>query len=150
MTPQETARAFHDAFEIRTRHNGRPFLCLKDGSPQWMTDIAQAAHGDMMPDDVRYSMIYRIASDLENAEDWEELHELIDGNVDVYTYRLTEWLASHVDRVGYCDTAFGEGLVNPDHGLVRLIAAGQYQEYSEIAYSLVQSLTEQAEAEDNS
>jgi hypothetical protein len=45
------------AFETRKRDNGDKYVALKDGSPEWMTDVCHKAHGDMLPDDWRYSFI---------------------------------------------------------------------------------------------
>jgi hypothetical protein len=34
------------AFETRKRDNGDKYVALKDGSPEWMTDVCHKAHGD--------------------------------------------------------------------------------------------------------
>lgn len=75
MTTQSRAQELSSAFERKTRDDGSEFVCLKDGSPAWMTSIVQHAHGGMFPDDWRYALIERAADaiaendDIDNARD---------------------------------------------------------------------------------
>ena len=37
------------ALETKKRDNGQESVSLKDGSPEWMTDVIHATHGDKLP-----------------------------------------------------------------------------------------------------
>ena len=135
------AQLFADQFEARTRANGDRFDCLKDEAPEWMGDAMRDAHGGMMPDDWRYSAARSIVEALADDADPDDMGERIDGLVDVYTGRLTAWLASHGARVGYCDEAAAE--YGPFDSVDRLLMAGQYRELEEIAGALIQAIRDQ-------
>lgn len=148
-TIQAAADALYDNLTERKRDNGDTFISLKDDAPEWMREACRAAHGGMMPDDWRYQFILKVASaiaDLDdgNPDDDRDIddlrHEAVDGAVSVYTSDLTAWLASHVERVGYCDEAFSEGLASIDTGAIGLLQAGQYAEIDEVWGQLVAAL----------
>jgi hypothetical protein len=147
MTKEQVAKDFAEAFEIATRTNGETFYRLKDGSPKWMTDAVWAAHnrGDMLPDDTRYAMIAEVADVLANTDpdNWSDTHEDLDGLVDPYNGALLKWVASHLSRAVYVDEAISEYGWPGD--LFKALAQGQYVEYTEIAASLVASLSDQFE-----
>lgn len=150
-TLKQVAEEFAQAFETRTRDNGDKFTCLKEHSPEWMTDVIRAAHGDMLPDDYKYRMISEIADSLieNNPDDWDESrHEIVDGLVDVYNMDRLRWLASDLCRASYCDDAAEEGYIGSEASMFERIGVGQYQEYQEIFDAVVEGLTEQAEAID--
>ena len=88
-------------FEKANRTNGVEFWKVKDGAPQWVTDLCFASHseGAMLPDDWRYVFI---------VEALVALEEEIDLEPDIYTSELCAWLASNVNRVGYVDDARNE------------------------------------------
>lgn len=149
---ENLARALADSFEQRTRDNGETFYCLTDNAPEWMREAMRDAHGDMLPDDTRYRMIRSAVYSLTDysPDDWEDcLHEMADSLVDVYTADLTAWLASHIQRVSYCDEAASEyGLESNDGArfdTAQFLMRGQYAEYIEILSALVSAITEQAE-----
>jgi hypothetical protein len=144
MTAQEKATQMARAFETRTRDNGTEYVALKDGSPDWMTDVARSAHDHarILPDDTRYDMIREVVAALADLEDWDDLHETIDGLVDIYTGSLTKWLASSNLRPGYCDEAIEE-LGDPGD-MVKRIQYGQYREYEEIAQQVIEAINEAA------
>jgi len=88
-------------FEKANRTNGVEFWKVKDGAPQWVTDLCFSAHseGAMLPDDWRYVFI---------VEALVALEEEIELEPDIYTSELCAWLASNVNRVGYVDDARDE------------------------------------------
>ena len=142
MTKHELAKAMADAFETAYRPGtGDEFIRLKEGSPDWMRTMVQSAHGDFMPDDVRYSMIRECVIELADWQDWDETHMLVDGRVDIYNHDRLKWLASSLKRAQYCDDAREEGLVGDDADMFQRIAVGQYMEYQEIVESLVEDLS---------
>jgi len=135
---------FCEAFEQRTRNNGDKFVCLSDGSPQWMTDIIRECHGSMLPDDTKYAMIQECADSLNDREtlDIEDIFEIADGLVDVYNAERTRWLSSSLDRAYYIDDAQDEGLLAEDSDTFTRIGVGQFKEYEEILYALTRAFSE--------
>lgn len=155
LTVHAQAREMLASLETRTRANGESFICVKDDSPEWIGDAIRVAHGDFMPNDWRYELIERAlsaileSSDPEDDEnfDEDEMSEQIDSAVDVYTGRLTSWLASNLQRVCYyCDREAKE--YGPFDSMVTWIQAGQICELREIADSLLATFRDRAESED--
>ncbi len=149
-TVQTLALELYTALISDTRINGETFYKLRPGSPDWMSDAIQAAHEGMLPDDMRYSMIRDVALRMTEAEDDEitDAHEAVDGLVDVYTARLTAWLASSLARVAYVDQALEDngGTLGKETSLANLLMWGQYGEFREIWDSLAASLASEAAA----
>jgi hypothetical protein len=144
------AQSIADAFTTGTRTDGTEYVFLADGHPDWMRDIMHAAHGDMLPDDYRYSMIRECISSLtdRDPDDWEDdVIEIADGLVDVYNHARVKWLESSLARGAYCDDALEEGLASADSGIYAIIGIGQYMEYREILGALIQAIEERAEEE---
>lgn len=104
------AWAFNDSLEQRERSDGSKFYCLKDDAPEWMQEACRAAHGDMMPNDWTYRLIYRmadyIASSLE-ADSSSCIDEIIADGADYaipdYNSERLDWLSSHGSRVDLLD-----------------------------------------------
>lgn len=142
-TTQDRARELRESFEARIAHDGSTFWTLKDGSPAWMTDAVRAAHGGMLPDDQRYAFVVdaaeAIAEMAEGDDTSDRAHEFAD-DVDVYTSDLLAWVASHLDRVGYCDEAQDSGLVGPETDFACRLMAGQYVERRETFELLFEAL----------
>ena len=147
----ELAAMALERFKWQARENGDRYVSLKDGSPEWLSDLVRAAHGDFLPDDWRYE---RIHSALESIADCDvstqaELHELgpgwADGPVDVYTGARLEWLASHLQRPNYCDEAISELGAPLEPDIIATIGYGQYTEAREVFDSIAGSLLAQLE-----
>lgn len=141
--------AYH-AFTMGGRAGtGEAFVSLTDDAPDWVYDLVREAHGTMFPDDWRYSATRQACSHVSECEgdtDPDDLpHEIADALTDVYTMRLTAWMASHIDRVAYVDQAREESLVAADAPVFNLLQAAQYVELFEIASSVVASLVERLE-----
>lgn len=142
--------AFCDlAHEIRshvvtdTRANGQSFLSLDDTAPPWMVDVFHDAHDDRLPDDWKYQFVYDALGIIEDADedaDLDDMGEAIDSSVDVYTSRLLQWLANHVDSVGYVDDTVKEYGWPTDGGLCKVLMRAQYTEREEVYYSVRRSL----------
>ena len=145
MTTQTLATAMSEAFERGERPNGDTFRKLRSGSPEWMTDIAHGAHGDMMPDDWRYACIEAACDWIaENGED-ADVYEFADGQVDAYNGRLAAWLGSHSSRAGYCDEA--RDVFGPADGIMEAIQHGQYMEALEVFGAVLEGLRSVADDE---
>ena len=140
-----------------TTDNPRNVVALANGRPEWMVDVVRAAHADMMPDDIRYSMIREVLSclvdqisdddEIDDIRDGDVIHDVCDGLVDVYTSALTTWMASHVERPGYCDEAARD--FGPSDDMCASMQRGQYAEYREICDLLLQALENERDARDS-
>lgn len=137
-TIQTIAGEAYRAFETANRPDGEEFIRLRDGSPDWISELVRDAHGgDFLPDDWRYSTIREACGFIEEADgdDLEDVaHEFADG-VDVYTGKLLAWLASNASRASYCDEAVNQ-LGADGVGIIQRIGLGQYMERGEV-YNLV-------------
>jgi hypothetical protein len=110
--------------------------------PDWLQNLVHDAHGNMIPDDWRYSFIVEALNAIEENTDLDEACESLDS--DIYTSDLTGWLHSRNDRVGYVTDARdelgrGEGGLNEDN------ARGQLMEKYEVLNSVYKFLEELAE-----
>src|ERR1700675_250302 len=110
MTFQECAREVAAAFETARRVEDDPestYVRRKDDAAEWTRDLVYAAHADFGPDDWRYACIWSAAeavAEYETEDDAQDGRgEFADGYVDVYNAARLEWLASNLNRAGYCD-----------------------------------------------
>lgn len=149
---QKAAAAFSAAFTTDRRDvDGSTFVRLEDGAAEWMRDAVREAHGGMLPDDTRYSMIRRtvdaIAEHLayDSDADLDDVRaELIDGLIPVYTSDRLAWLASHLDRLAYCDDAASD-MGGDGADLADRIAWGIATEYEEIYSAVLDALRDRAD-----
>lgn len=138
----EKAGEAADWFETATRPNGESFDRLKEDAPGWVRDLVRDAHGtDVLPDDYRFSMIrdslqWIYDNDIEDVADGE--HEFADDAPSVYTGDRFAWLASHLSRQGYCDTALAE--FGPFDSIDKIVGAGWYLEAREIFVDVFNAL----------
>lgn len=144
MTIQTLAAEVSSMFEARTRADGSKFVALKGDAPEWMTDLCREAHGEMMPDDHRYAFILEALDALGADDDTDGSDVYLEA--DVYTGELTAWLASRVDRFGYCDEAVEEFGMETFPGTVELLQMGQAREKNEVLDSVRGSLNDRLEA----
>lgn len=127
------ARQMSEQFHVAKRTDGSDYVCLRDGHPEWMTDVVHAAHGDMLPDDWRYRMISDAVSAIAETGDdasMDDLVEAADNGVSIYTHQLTDWLGSRADRIGYCDAAMEE--MGGCSDITKAMQMGQYREREEV------------------
>ncbi len=151
-TIRSLASEMSQAFEQGgPRDDGKTFRKLKDGSPQWMTDVCHEAHADMMPDDYRYVFIENAVEAIaeSDADDPDSIDNArCEIEADIYTHDLTAWLGSRADRSGYCDEAAedqGEGFKE----IIPFIQAGQVLEKEEVFQLVLSALEKLADNEDN-
>ena len=114
-----------------------PMILPVDGAPDWLTDLCREAHGDMFPDDWRYEFIEDALTDLENDDD--EAPDL--DTLYPYTADRMNWLASNLNRPGYCDEAAEEFGIESEK-VLDLIAWGMTQEIRE-TFDLVKGFLEE-------
>lgn len=143
-TLQDFAQELRDAFERRERNNGDKFVCLKDGSPEWMKLVIREAHDDMFPDDWRYSMIEEAATAL--AEDGDP--DDVNLEADIYTHELTGWLHSRADRYSFCDEALNEYGCKFEN-TITLLQMGQDYEKSQVLGLVRLALEKLVEAQED-
>ncbi len=143
MDTETLARLVSDAFEGATRDNGDSYRRIRDGAPEWITELVRdCAHsgGSCLPSDWRYEAAEACADALaEGSEDAPE--------PDIYTGHLIRWLGER-GAVDACDQAREDGLVSEDAGMVERIQAGQAVVLSEIMDAMRAALEARAEEDD--
>jgi len=143
-TIQEKAQEAAQWFESASRENGDSFIRTKDGTPEWVTELIHAAHHgftDFLPDDYRYQWTFEALEFIAESDDPEDgQSEFADNAVSVYTPARLQWLASNLQRPGYCDEAANEFGYDGKEGIVGLIGIGQYAEASEVYGLALQAL----------
>lgn len=89
------------------------------------------------------------AHELYDALEYDgSLHEIVDGNIDIYNYDLRKWA---VDNYEYVEDAIGEGLVDTsDFDFHKAIQSGQYLKLREEANELIEEIFNEFEPEDDS
>jgi hypothetical protein len=141
---ERVARLAAEANRFLVRDRTRDILLPADGAPPWFTDLCHHAHGSMMPDDWRYEFIQDSLSAIEDGADEDRLD--LDG-LYPYTADRLDWLASHLDRPGYCDEA-AEDAGGPPADILAFVAWGMDRELREV-FDLIRSrLEEIAEEQD--
>lgn len=130
---QTTAAEARSWFHQHQRSENDTIWTLKDGRPQWVQDMAFAAHdsGDMLPDDWRYEFIVDALDALEENEDPDDIAL----EADIHTSDLCRWLGSRADRTGYCDEAMEE-FGGDFKDTVSLLQLGQWHEKREVLDSV--------------
>ena len=71
-TVQELAKLARCAFTLETREDGSEYWTHNRCAPEWIGELCNTAHGDMLPDDYRYRFIVQALDALEEAEDVDE------------------------------------------------------------------------------
>lgn len=106
---------------------------------------------DLANDNFSYNLIDTLLIELddlahesENLEEFKEkidnqLYEIIDSNIDIYTKELTEWLNSDINNVYYISQALENHETKDGFQLLQL---AQYEAISEIAHQLSQKIIE--------
>ncbi len=148
----EIAAGAAEQFEIAKRTSDEEeYVRLKDGAPEWLKDAVHEAHGDLLPDDWRYSMAREAFQTIAEAVDTDGIESIENefaDNTDVYTADLLKWLASNLTRIGYCDEANNEYGFQKDTTTEEIIRRGQAGERLEVFGAIRRAIeAEQAERE---
>lgn len=144
-TVQSLAIEMYDAIVWDTRDNGKKFAKLSDGSPQWMTDVIRAAHGDKMPDNTVYEFIERAVNAIQDHDEPQDAIAEIES--DSYTADLTAWLNARVDHVYYLTQALED--FGPFDDGFKLLAYAQSIQIQEVAGIVLAELEKLVEGNDN-
>jgi len=129
----------------------------KDDTP--FRDMYFNAHNGFLPDDIIYSHIYHLISEIEmylryKEEKCDDIDDLIDEltdeiNIepDQYTGALLEWLSSNLNRYAIADELYQEDY---KHGsLFDLMQVAQSTEIEEVKTSILNDLKSMVEEEED-
>lgn len=122
---------------------------LKDGHPEWVTDLVREAHegGDLLPDDWTYLHVWFALEHVADAYGPDAAHDFADSCVDVYNHDRLAWLTNYPRAVDYVNEGreeFGTG-----RDLIDEIGTGQYLALTALYESVVRSLRERADEGDD-
>jgi hypothetical protein len=143
----------YDWLETATRDDGESYVRTKDDAPEWVTRLVHEAHGDFLPDDWRYECVRAALgfihdNDYGEAEAEDYSSDFADEQVDTYNAARLKWLESNLNRHGYVNEAVEELGYPSDEGILHAIGMGQYLEGREVFDSVVASLRELVEEDD--
>lgn len=153
-TVVKLAGEVYSAFEQDTRNDGATFWKLRDGSPAWMVQLCHHAHGEYLPDDWRYEFIVDAVSALDDLGEDGDPDEALDTiEPEVYTAKLTAWLASNVNRLGFMGEAIEEFGVREERGdtfgkAFALLQQAQYMEQREVFGLVLDFLRNEVEVDE--
>lgn len=141
-------------FERKSREDGTGYWKLTENRPDWVYDLVYDAHDDMLPDDWKYQMIWKVLSAL--SEDECDPHDYYCVLEESYftalrmTSDLLGYLKSHGERIGRVDDLLEEASKGGGHyrTISDLISAAWLHECQEVWGSVVHSLEEQVEKEE--
>lgn len=136
-------------FENKKRDNGDVFIVLEgpeDQTRESASSALMAAHSEELPNDWRCEVCSLACDAMSEAEEGEELAEIIsevaENVTTVYNSQLLSWYAENSTRLGYAEEAREE--FGPSDELLGDLHLGQYLAARETAqtfiYSLVTSL----------
>ena len=152
MTIQTLAASMFAALIEKKRDDDQTYFSFKEGSPEWFSDITLTAHGDMMPDDWRYSIMRDCLSSIADAdadESPDDLRDAVtqwaDNDTDVYNGELANWLGSNLARGVYVDEAIDEYGWPKERGIYGALALGQLLEREKVYSLLIYALAEHAD-----
>lgn len=140
------ANVLASALESATRDDGSTYVRLKECyRDTWVQEAIYAAHDGGLPDDWTYSACHVIALDLADYDDEDSardaLHEVCDNAVNITHHSLYQWGA----RFGYwTEEARQMGLIGEGQDVPSQLQAGQYAHLQNIAYTLLDAVTERA------
>jgi hypothetical protein len=140
------ALSWFETGERKSEDTGRMIRVIPHGAEgpgEWLTELCRKAHGDMFPDDFRYEMIEdALTYFADESNDADDYGEQCDNLVPVYNAERLRWLASHLERAGYCDEACEENGIDGSMGIMDRIALGFYAEVSEVFGLVRQALAD--------
>jgi len=135
--PDRVQQLAREANSYLKRDTVRDILLPADRAPQWFTELCHVAHGSMMPDDWRYEFIQDAVGAIADGSGEDRID--LDG-LYPYTADRLAWLASHLDRPGYCDEAAAD-MGGPPGDILALVALGMDAELTEV-FELVRARLE--------
>lgn len=133
---------------------GEPFVYFDGSAPEWVKEMPIKCHGDLTSNDWSYWFIQdalsHLADDLNPDDDPTDSFPDLD-SLYPYTGDRLNWLASHLDRPGYCDEAAEEYDVDGKYGnrcaMTDRIGYGMMWELHRVYRDVLAQVEKQAEAE---
>jgi hypothetical protein len=132
-------------FENKKRDNGDVFIVLggpDDQVRESASSALMAAHSDELPNDWRYEVCSLTCDAISEAEEAEELSEIINEVAEnvttVYNSMLFSWYAENSTRLSYAEEAREE--FGPSEEVLGDLHLGQYLAARETAQSFIDSL----------
>ena len=129
---------------------GQAFVRLKDGAPDWITDLMHSTHHDcdILPDDWKYEYTQDALEILAECGDDEDRAQdrAIEWEPDCYNGELLRWVGSHTERAGYVEESVRDsGMEAKDFDFWRALACGQAREFDEVFQAVLSFLRRRAE-----
>ncbi len=136
------AEQYRPLFEKRERSEGEEYFRLSDDAPEELESLVQEAHGDFLPDDWRYRLIWEALISLEEAEPedepLEDLYQWIEA--DTYTSDLLKWFGSNSRRIAYVDEARDHFGCENFESVIDEIRVGQEREKHKVFFEVLNGL----------
>lgn len=130
-------------FDIGTRDNGEQFAFLKAGCGKKLGDAVQAVHGDSFPNDWIYMQFHDLLGviadyDIDTIEKLENLRgEIVDGQVDMYTHELKQWLMDYPRADEFMSEAVAGRSYSTDDGMWQVYSCAQYLAIDDIMNEVI-------------
>tara|TARA_R100000951_G_scaffold95873_1_gene85021 strand:- start:1494 stop:2057 length:564 start_codon:yes stop_codon:yes gene_type:complete len=132
-------------FENKKRDNGDVFIVLEGPEDQTRESASLAlriAHSEELPNDWRYEVCSLACDAISEAQEGEELSEIInevaENATTVYNSQLFSWYAENSTRLSYAEEAREE--FGPSDEVLGDLHLGQYLAARETAQSFIDSL----------
>lgn len=132
-------------FENKKRENGDIFIVLggpEDQARESASSALMAAHSEELPNDWRYEVCSLACDAISEAEEGEELAEIIsevaESVTTVYNSQLFSWYAENSTRLSYAEEAREE--FGPSDEVLGDLHMGQYLAARETAQTFIDSL----------
>lgn len=108
MTIQELARQASESLIWNERKEGGKYCYFKDGSPQWMKEMAFKCHNidDVMPNDYIYAFISEALDIITGSDNPDEA--IFEIEPDIYNNELLSWLSSNLSFSSWVDEEIEE------------------------------------------
>lgn len=98
---------------------------IEEGTPEMVQEILDAIEDQ----------------EVRGADDDERYHEMVDGLVDLYNSDLLEWVGASTINAAFVEEAVEEGIADTSN-FYRMLQAGQYKQYSDVAGQVFEKLEE--------
>jgi hypothetical protein len=98
----------------------------------------------MMPDDHKYRFIVEALDTISESDPDMHTYNIDSPEPDIYTHSLLAWLASHLERSGYCDEYMQE--ISTPQNTIDLLQGGQYLEKREVFDLVLRALQDRLDA----
>lgn len=151
----QLAKEMQDQFTVVTRRDGESIWVLKDGAPQWMTDVMHACHDDgaSLPDDTVYDLTHdcvNAIAELDKDADADEARDAVSEiEPEHRTWQLFMWAAQWSEYVDEYVSNFGTAHLNSSSDLTDLFRAAQGLHIEHVGGLLIDALEGLASDDDD-